>query len=133
MQTRPPRLAILLLVAIATALVPEGVSAHASLVKSEPTDGAMLQQSPPRVVAWFDQELEASASMIGVFNAQGREIDGGVRSVDLTDPNHASMIVTLSGELSPGRYIVRWKAVSGSDGHVGHPTTGEFVFDIRAP
>lgn len=102
--------------------------AHAALVKSEPADGTVAQLSPSRIMAWFDQELEPAASGIGVFDAQGRRVDGGKGGVDLNDPSRASMGTTLPAALAPGRYTVRWHVTSAAD---GHPISGEFVFEIQ--
>jgi len=107
------------------------VLAHASIIRTEPADGALLDQSPSRVIAWFNQELEAPASTITVFDAQGRQVDGGKGGVDLNDPDHASMTVILTVALDAGRYTVRWNAVSAASGHSAHPTSGEFAFEIR--
>ena len=110
---------------------PTGIAlAHASLVRSEPADGARLPQSPPRIVAWFDQELDTSRSTIGVFDAQGNSIEDDTGGVDLTDPNHASMIVALPQALKPGRYLVRWSVVGADPNHADHSTKGEFAFEI---
>ena len=104
--------------------------AHASLVRSDPAGGARLQQSPSRIVAWFDQELDASASTIRVDDAQGNALEGDTGGVDLADPDHASMIVTLPQTLEPGRYLVRWTAVSADGNDAHHSTKGEFTFEI---
>lgn len=104
--------------------------AHASLVRSEPSDGARLPQPPLRVVAWFDQELDESASTIEILDAHGNAIEHDLDGVDLNDPDHASMIVELPRALGPGHYTVRWHAAGASGGHAGHPTNGEFAFDV---
>ena len=123
-------LMMLAFIILALALPAATALAHASLVRSEPADGARLQQSPPRIAAWFDQELDASTSTIGVFDSQGDAIDGNAGGVDLTDPEHASMTVMLPRTLGPGHYLVRWTAVSAAGSHAGHVTEGEFVFEI---
>ncbi len=122
---------VILALAILIFALPMAIAlAHTALLRSEPAEGARLQQSPPRIAIWFDQELDASASTIGVFNAAGDAITGATGGVDLTNPDHASMSVSLPHALIPGHYLVRWNAVSAGDGHVGHATKGGFAFEI---
>ena len=108
------------------ALFVANAAAHALLVKSEPEDGAVLERSPERVVAWYSQELDARKSVLRVFDAAGRQVDNGDGGVDLNDPDHTSMLATLP-ELPHGTYLVRWAAVSADDGDA---TQGEFRFSV---
>lgn len=104
-------------------------SAHALLLKSDPEHKAVLEQAPEQVGAWFGEELETQLSQMQVFNAQEKQIDSGDGRVDLTDPDHASMLVSLPESLSNGTYTVRWRAVSADDGDA---TEGEFFFDVTS-
>lgn len=117
---------LLLAAVLALGLSTAAAFAHIAFVRSEPADGARLQQSPPRIIAWFNEELDASASIMSAFDAQGTALDDDPGGVDLTDPDHASMIVALPQALKPGRYLVRWTAF-GAD---HHSTKGEFAFEI---
>jgi len=118
-------------VALACTGLPKIALAHASLVSSEPTDGEVLKHSPSRVTAWFEQELEETASTIAVFDAHERQVDDGSGGVDLYDPDHASMTAMVTVALVAGRYAVRWIATSAADGHSGHPSGGEYFFEVR--
>lgn len=120
-----------LLIAMAAALPLRGVLGHAEYIKSEPSDGSSLAQAPERVTAWFGGELEVTSSSMSVFDAQGRQINTTKGSVDLNDPDHASMIVSLPPGLAPGLYTVRWVATSNADGHEGHATHGSFLFTVH--
>jgi methionine-rich copper-binding protein CopC len=102
-------------------------AAHALLVNSEPESGAMLAQSPRKVIAWYSEELETDLSSLRVFDGEGGQVDNGDGSVDLNDPDHASMIVTMPAALTAGAYTVRWTAVSADD---GDETDGEFAFKV---
>jgi methionine-rich copper-binding protein CopC len=106
-----------------TLLLSVAAGAHALLVKSEPPAGEPQAQAPSRITAWYSQELETRTSSMRVFDAEGRQVDEGDGGVDLDDPDHASMVVTLPEQLPPGTYAVRWMAVSAED---GDPTEGEF-------
>lgn len=103
------------------------VSAHALLVKSNPEHKAELNQPPKQVVAWFSQELETKFSTMQVYSADGRQVDKGDGGVDLYDPDHDSLVVSLPNALPEGHYIVRWTVVSADD---GDPTQGEFNFIV---
>lgn len=104
-----------------------GAAAHALLVKSEPADGAVLSQPPERITAWFSQELDTGSSSIRLLDAAGRQVDNGDGGVDLNDPNHTSMFVTLPSTLPDGRYTVHWTVVSMVDGDA---TDGEFQITV---
>jgi len=105
--------------------------AHAELDSSEPRAGAVLEKSPDRVTARFSTELDTVASRMALLDAAGRPVDSADGGVDLIDPDHASMVVTIGGRLPAGQYVVRWTAISTADGHDGHGTAGEFRFDVR--
>jgi methionine-rich copper-binding protein CopC len=117
--------AILLWTSLAFVLFATGTLAHALLVRSEPEDGARLAQPPQQVTAWFSQELDTGLSAMQVYDQAERQVDQGDGGVDLCDPDHASMIVSLPGSLGSGRYVVRWTAASAEDGDVEE---GEFAF-----
>lgn len=104
-----------------------GAAAHAILVKSEPADGAILNRPPERVIAWFSQELDTGSSSLRLLDAAGRQVDNGDGGVDLNDPDHTSMIVTLPATLPGGRYTAHWTVVSMDDGDA---TEGEFQIAI---
>ena len=114
-------LLVLLLVGMVTA-----VSAHdAAIVKSIPANGEVLAESPPQVTAWFEEELVSGESTMSVFNTQGEQVDNGDGGVDLNDPDHASMIVTLPA-LPDGSYTVQWHAALLD----GDATDGAFAFAV---
>ncbi len=117
----------LLLALLASLFVVAGATAHALLLKSEPETGAVLAQPPQRVIAWFSQELDTGFSTLLLLDAQGRQVDNGDGGVDLNDPDHASLIVTLPPSLPPGVYTAHWTAVSAEDGDT---TEGEFTFNV---
>ncbi|MFQ5577407.1 MAG: copper resistance protein CopC [Anaerolineae bacterium] len=109
------------------ALMVSAAAAHALLLKSEPADGELLAQSPERVQAWFSEELDSRLSSMQVFNTGGAQVDTGDGGVDLNDPDHASMIVTLPPALPDGAYTVRWAVVTPDDNGL---TQGEFAFGV---
>lgn len=123
-RMRPAALGLALLASLWLAV---GAAAHALLLRSEPAAGAALAQSPERVIAWFSQELDTGFSALQVVDGEGRQADSGDGGVDLNDPDHASLVVTLPADLPAGRYTARWTAVSADDGDT---TDGEFFFTV---
>lgn len=119
-------MALILALLVSTLLVAVAL-AHGVLVKSEPENNAVLEQGPDQVIAWFSQELETRPSSIQVFDTEGNQVDSGDGGVDLNDPDHASMLVSLPASLPDGIYIVRWTAVSATDSDT---TEGEFSFGV---
>jgi len=117
----------LALTLLALVLLVVAATAHALLARSDPEDGAVLEQPPAQVTAWYSQELDTGRSTLQVFDVEGRQVDNGDGSVDLNDPDHASLLVSLPASLPDGTYLVHWAAVSAED---GDPTEGEFTFSV---
>ncbi len=112
---------LLLLAVMVTA-----VFAHAAVMtKSVPANGEILAESPSEVIAWFVEELLSGESALVVYDSQGVQVDNGDGGVDLNDPDHASMIVTLP-PLPDGSYTVQWH-VALLDGDA---TDGAFAFAV---
>ncbi len=102
------------------------VFAHdAAIIRSTPANGEVLNESPAQVVAWFAEELVSGESSLSVFDTQGQQRDNGDGGVDLNDPDHASMIVTLP-PLPDGSYTVQWHAVLLD----GDASDGAFAFAV---
>ncbi len=78
-------------------------------------------------MAWFSQELDTGSSSLRLLDAAGRQVDNGDGGVDLNDPDHTSMFVTLPSTLPDGRYTAHWAVVSMADGDA---TEGEFHINI---
>jgi copper transport protein len=106
-------------------------SAHAvSLLRSDPANGSILAQPPTAIRAWFGEEMKTSVSTLQVFSADGQRMDNGDGGVDLNDPDHASMVVTVPS-LPEGEYLVRWYVVL-LDGDTSESSFNFFVGDETA-
>ncbi|KAA3660833.1 MAG: hypothetical protein DWQ04_18265 [Chloroflexi bacterium] len=116
----------LCLVTLGSLFTAVSVNAHAYLAESIPRNGELLREPPTQVVTYFTEELETS-STIAVLDENGNQVDNGDGSVDLYDPEHKSMIVTLPENLPEGQYVVEWAVLSAED---GDPTDGAFLFSI---
>jgi copper transport protein len=98
-----------------------GVSAHASLVATEPGDGSILAQAPKTVQLRFNEAV--APTIIRLIDARGRvRGDVTVRAVDET------IFVRLPDSLPAGTQVVSYRVISQD----GHPVAGSLVFSIGA-
>lgn len=114
----------LMLVVLMVLLAPQGVFAHASLVRAEPAPGSAMLESPPRVTLWFSEPIEPGFSEVRVLDSTGSRVDNGDSGMVRGDTK--AMSVGLK-PLGPGLYTVVWQNVSTIDGHV---LRGSFVFTV---
>lgn len=104
------------------------VSAHETTVtNSDPADGAVVGTSPAQVTAQFSEELDTQGSTMIVVDASGAQVSDGEGKVDLDDPDHATMIATLSVPLADGVYTVQWHALLTD----GDASDGSFSFTVK--
>ena len=96
-----------------------GVSAHASLVATEPGDGSVLAQAPKTVQLRFNEAV--APAVIRLIDAKGRARDDvTVRAAGET------IVVTLPDDLPKGAQVVSYRVISQD----GHPVAGSLVFSI---
>lgn len=98
-------------------------SAHATLVSSDPAEGAVLASAPSAVTFTFDEPVRATSGSVHLFDASGRELDSEARTQD------SRLVVELPGDPGEGTFIVTWRVVSSD----GHPIGGALTFSIGAP
>ncbi len=114
--------------ALALSLVIAGVaSAHADLVKSDPVANSTLDTAPAKVTIDFNEAVEPAFSKITVLFEDGSSVDGGDSAVTPGNPSQLSVSLTDS---RAGTYIVSWRVLSATDGHI---TSGAFVFSVGKP
>jgi methionine-rich copper-binding protein CopC len=103
------RLALSMLVGLATVSLPIVVSAHSELDKSDPGDGANLPTAPTQVVLTFSAELDPAGSKFIVTDAGGVKVGSG--TVDL----NVAARDTMRGRVSitkAGTYRIAWTSLS---------------------
>jgi methionine-rich copper-binding protein CopC len=109
---------------IPTLFTAEPASAHAHLVKSLPSAGAVLAAGPSEVVLTFDQPIQAfpGANGMVVTGPQGSHWACGRARIN------GNTLTASMGEVGPpGRYQIHYR-VLGAD---GHPITGSVPINIR--
>jgi len=100
------------------ALVLPGVAyADARYVKSFPAPDSNVGASTKVVNTVFSERLNPQGSSITVVGPDGSRADNGDSRVDSDSPYAQTMLVSLKPGLRPGKYIVKWTAVSAVDGH----------------
>ena len=94
--------------------------AHASLVKSEPADGAVLADPPGAVTLVFDDAIESAFTEVVVLDAEGTHQERG-------EPHVAGDTVTQPlAIIGAGVFRVSYR-VAAAD---GHPVTGTLTFVV---
>jgi copper transport protein len=104
---------------------PAGAAAHARLVGSKPSDGAVLATPPADVRLLFDDHVRSAGGDLAV-DAAGRSVLAG-RAHSLAGNNRA-LVVPLRPGLPHGAYTVRWRVISND----GHLITGVLAFAVGA-
>jgi copper transport protein len=116
-----PRLAFALALLTALLCSPKA-SAHASLVKAEPADGAVLLRAPAALVLTFNEPISPL-----VMRLVGP--DGAPIALGKIDAENATITIAAPSALAAGSYVLSWRVVSAD----GHPVGGAVLFSIGAP
>jgi len=98
-------------------------AAHATLVRSNPAEGAVLATAPAKAVFTFDEAVSLPDQGVKVFDADGDTVAASATSQDTV------VTVDLPARMASGTYVVTWRAVSGD----GHPIAGSLTFSIGRP
>jgi methionine-rich copper-binding protein CopC len=110
----------ILLVAIGATLFTLGAfgiaSAHATLDHCTPVVGSTVATAPAQIVCIYSEEIDSKRSTMSVWNASGSQVDKKDAHLDLNDPDHKTLIVSLDPTKSPnGLYTVKWHTVTPDD------------------
>lgn len=126
----PARAAGMAAVALALAvalLAPAAVLGHAALDTADPAPGSTIPESPPLITADFTERLDPALSSLVLAAPDGTIVATG--GVAPGDPE-ATQMALRPPTLAPGRYDVRWTAVTPDDGAVEQ---GSYAFTIAIP
>jgi methionine-rich copper-binding protein CopC len=97
--------------------------AHAELKQAAPAVDSTMAAAPTEVTLNFSERLEPAFSAVIVRNATGKRVDKADGHIDKAD---RTVMRTSLQPLSPGVYIVEWRALSSDT----HRTEGAFVFRV---
>lgn len=101
------------------------VSAHASLVASDPAPSAIVESSPESIRLDFSEPVSPSSDAISLFDSSGAPIRGG--SVAQGDSS-SSIVMNDVPELDDGIHVLAWRVVSAD----GHLVQGAYTFTVGA-
>jgi methionine-rich copper-binding protein CopC len=104
----------------------QAAHAHAQLRSATPPVGGTVRAAPAEVAINFSEGVEPRFSSIEVRDEAGARVDRG--GVHVAPGVQTRLIVGLQ-TLKPGRYAVRWSAISVDT----HHTEGSFAFTVAAP
>jgi copper transport protein len=99
---------------------------HAILERSEPADGAVLDEPPEEVRLWFSDEVAPDLSGAVLLDGDGRRVGSTVTRID---PSRPGLIILNVPQLGDGAYTIEWKAFAEDDGHL---LRGSLVFRVGA-
>jgi copper transport protein len=105
---------------VALALLPVAAFAHARLVISNPTPGAVLDALPATVDLVFSEPVTPAGRGINVYGPDGRLAQSGAARA-----RGDGLSVGLTGDLE-GTYAVVWTVIASDT----HPSRGEFTFSV---
>ncbi|WP_422768811.1 copper resistance CopC/CopD family protein [Plantactinospora sp. WMMC1484] len=97
--------------------------AHATLLGTDPADGAVLPTPPPEVTLTFNEPVQVRTGAVRLLDAAGTEQPAAVRTVD------TRVVLTVPPELGDGSYVITWRVISADS----HPVAGGFTFAVGAP
>jgi copper transport protein len=110
----------LLVVLVACLAQPPPARAHASLVGSEPPDGATLADPPASLRLSFNEPV--SPLVVRLIGPTGEAVSPAVKAENST--------LTIAAPLPRrGTYVLSWRVISAD----GHPVGGAVQFSIGAP
>jgi copper transport protein len=114
------RLAVLA-AALALAAQTSAALAHATLVSSDPADGAVLATAPSRLVLTFNEPV--SPLVLRLVDDQGAATTLSYRLDD------TAVTIDRPGVIGRGSHALSWRVISSD----GHPVGGSVLFSIGAP
>ena len=113
-----PAVAWLLAFLVAFSHAPAAL-AHATLLRSDPSDGAVVAQAPSMLTLTFNEPV--SPISLKLMGEGGHTVE--LRGVTARGE---ALIVTLPGPLPEGTHLLSWRVISAD----GHPVGGALTFSV---
>lgn len=114
----------LLMLIVVLGLWAADAGAHAVLEASSPTAGSVLAKAPAELRLTFSERIEPRFSTVEITAGDGANIRTERARADPARPN---VLTVRLPPLAPGRYQVRWRAISADS----HKVEGSFAFEVR--
>ena len=106
---------------LTVALPATAASAHAVLVRANPTQGVVLDAEPAQVTVTFNEPIRAVVDKVRVTGPDGKRADAGKATASDKDLR----IPLLSGG-PKGTYLVSYRIISADS----HPVAGGYTFSV---
>jgi copper transport protein len=96
--------------------------AHATLLRSDPSDGAVLAQAPSILTLTFNEPVSPISLKL---------VSEGDHTLELREvtARGEALIVALPGRLPEGTHLLSWRVISAD----GHPVGGALTFSLGRP
>ncbi|GAB1716074.1 MAG: copper resistance D [Nitrobacter sp.] len=104
---------------LAAALLPSAAWAHASLIASNPADGALLAHAPATLTLTFNEPVDPLKIRIVDQNGRGANVTRIRR-------DGAQLVLTPPAISGDGAHVISWRVISAD----GHPVGGSTTFWI---
>src|SRR2546430_12021137 len=111
-------------IAVLVAAAP-AASAHAVLLRTDPSPQTTVKKAPPAVRLVFSEPVEVSFGAVRVFDVDATRVDAG--TIKRAQGNRE--VIVPVRPLKDGTYTVTWRVVAAD----GHPLHGGLTFYLRAP
>jgi len=98
-------------------------TAHATLLGTDPADGASLEAPPAQVTLTFNEPVRVADDGVRLLDASGDALPATAASVDRT------VELGVPPDLPDGAYVVDWRVISAD----GHPVSGALTFTVGTP
>ncbi len=99
------------------------VSAHAVIDHCTPAPGSTVATAPGQVVCVMSEEIDTKQSTVSVWDANNTQVDKKDAHVDLNDPDHKTLLVSLdTAAMKNGIYTVKWHSVTPDDNGISDGT-----------
>ncbi|MFL6798747.1 MAG: copper resistance CopC/CopD family protein [Xanthobacteraceae bacterium] len=109
-----------LLAALATT---SAACAHASLLRSDPADRAVLAQPPTELQLTFNEAVSPLVLRLVRPTGEINDVQAG------TGSNGSVIVVPITGGLAQGTHLLSWRVMSAD----GHPVGGALTFSVAQP
>jgi copper transport protein len=99
-------------------------SAHAVLLRTDPSPQTTVRTPPAVVRLQFSEAVEVAFAAVRVYDVDGKRVDRGT-----IHSGAGKREVVVPADFGSGTYTVTWRVVSAD----GHPVHGGFQFYVGAP
>jgi copper transport protein len=96
--------------------------AHASLVRAQPADGAVLPASPSALALTFNEPV--APLVLRLIGPAGQSL-----ALGRTVGENATITINVPATLQRGTHVLSWRVISAD----GHPVGGTLMFSVGAP